>query len=211
MKEPTIMKKIILFIICLFSYRLEAEIQIPYIMRLNFKQGIESKQRLPNVFGYYKGQRICFDKDFCSFKDIKTPNFLLLITPQVRKNISNYNRTSLERLPDNNCKLFYLNKTETSWIIEEENLNDIPIRIPDSAFVLLLDPKYIEKIEENFIHKDSQNLLYLPDIYIKNTQSLIEESDYIALDSLDISSIHTAKQKLQIFQNSSFILLQETI
>lgn len=178
-----------------------------YVMKISYN----NKENNPLVLGYYKGQKMKFDQDMCFFKDKdKTATFILVVTDQVTTRTSLHNITYLERIPNKPCKIYYFSQQGNKWEVEEENIEDMPNRLADSAFVLLLNPEYIEKIDSTLV-TSSDNCIYLPKIHIKNLHGLSNELDIIALNSLDTNAVHSPVSTIKIANNISLISLQENV
>lgn len=201
------MNKLNFLLSILFSINTFCLPPISYMMRLH----CDGNLKCPKFSGYYKGQKIKFDGGFFNFKDTnKSATFVLVVTSQITKKRSNYNTISLERVLNNACKIYYFTQKEDIWLIEEEREEDMPLRLPDTAFILLLDPKYIDKIDTSII-SNSDSLIYLPRMYLNGMSDLSKELDIIALDALDIDCVHNSISNVNIANNTALISLPENI
>ena len=177
-----------------------------HILTIRFGKNIKQ----PEIFGYYKGYRLNFEGDMCIFDESKsTEQFILVVTEQVKISTQSSGILYLERLPKKDCRLFYIKKKYAyktnsanifnGWVIEEEEAENIPNRLPDNSLILLISPKFIEKIKTNKqIEKQAVKMVnapitYLPAITIKKsiTQKELDNSCQLnILGALDTNALH---------------------
>lgn len=211
MKNCLILLSIIVPVIC---YSLESHNEMitkptSYIIRLEFPASVK---KIPAVSGYYKGYKLEFDNDMCIIPESRCyNNFAIVVTNQVNHKSDRNNIQYLERMENKPCRLFYITReydinnpeATTSWSIEEEKEHNLPLRLPESAFVLLLNPKYIDTISYDKqmklkLNKVKDSVIILPTIVISPTiteEELNKSSIYTLLASLDANAIHTQPKK----------------
>jgi hypothetical protein len=177
-----------------------------YIIRVEFPSFIKN---IPTLYGYYKGYRVEFDNNLCIIADSKAyDNFIIVITEQVHHKSEGNNIKYLQRLEDKRCRLFYLtpeynrwDPTCVNWLVEEEDSKNLPLRLPESAFVLLFNPDYVKvpvSHKPTNKHILSKELIYLPTIVVSSTISqkkITKSSTYALLASLDANAIHRQPKK----------------
>lgn len=186
-----------------------------YILRLQFPHAI-SKSLI--LCGYYKGEELEFDTDFCTLiQTQEAPQFALFIAKPEhapRPKSDGKNIYYLERRAHAPCRLFYFTRRTSStnaqalegkplWLIEEEQESNIPTRIPDDAIILLINPNYIQEVKEKTADKYTEKigattLINLPTIILKPTltqEQLQQASDTSLLASLDLKAIHRRMPK----------------
>lgn len=173
-----------------------------YILKIKFPQNIEHP---PKINGCYKGYRLEFENNLCFIKQTQpSGQFIFVITPEIEPKIEGNNVKYLERHENKPCRLFYVSynheNKEPEWLIEEELAENLPLRIPEDALILFMDPNYIKTIEcsENS-KKESVQIINLPEIIIKNEISQSElqiASIHSLLASLDVNAICTPLKKV---------------
>lgn len=174
---------------------------VSYILKVDFPKSIE---KIPELCAYYRGYKINFDRDICLIRQaIPSNQFILVITSEVNHKSEGNNIKYLERIESKPCKVFYItskiDKNNISkWSFEEENIENLPLRIPEGSLVLLMDPNYIDCLknyEEQEISKNSYGtIITLPKIIIKKNAQANEinsSMNYIWLAAFDSNAIHT--------------------
>lgn len=200
MKIQNIRYLLIFFIFNLNSNNLKESIS--YILKVDFPKSIKN---IPNLCAYYKGYAINFDDNICLVRQDNYINQLILvITPEINHKSQGNNIKYLERLESKPCRVFYitnkidLSKLSSGWYFQEENIDNLPLRLPECSLVLLMDPTYVEKLaleEEHEISKNSYGtLINLPKVVIRkdvNNDDIIRSMNYVWLSAFDIRAIHT--------------------
>lgn len=175
-----------------------------YILRIDFPPQTDT---IPPICGYYKGYKLEFDNELCILPESQMcDKFVLVITPQINHKSDGSNIKYLERSEKQPCRLFYLTgeynaptSTLTNWCIEEEKIKNVPLRLPDSALVLLMNPRHIDKViysknRKNLNKKiEQKTFTMLPTIVIKKQitqKELNSASIYTLLASLDANAVH---------------------
>lgn len=175
--------------------------RISYILRVEFPDFIT---KIPNLCAYYKGYAINFVDNICLIpQDNYINQLMLVITPEINHKSEGNNIKYLERIENKPCRIFYitskLDKNNcVSWYCQEENIEDLPLRLPDGALVLLLNPNYVESLsydeEYESFKNSSGTLINLPKIIIKQDVKIEEinnSMNYIWLAACDIRAIHS--------------------
>lgn len=168
-----------------------------YLFTVKFPSNIK---KMPVLCGYYKGKPLDFDKDFCIISQKEPVNqFTLVITDQIsfphESNIKH-----LERIEGNPCNLYYITKKDDiTWCVEEQNIKDLPLKLPNDSIILLINPEYVEFIDNNIRSvSNKKNIIDLPCVVIKSNisqQELLTASISSLLASLDVKSIHAQVEK----------------
>lgn len=182
-------------------------------------------KKTPVFCGYYKGEPLEFEQNFCIIHEAFLSNhFSLFITspensPQPKSDGNNVKY--LERIKSKPYKLYNFNRTENddtySWHVEEEK-DLMPLRIPDDAIILLINPEYIESITENNELSQEKTvgltkLITLPKVVLKHTlqqEELAKASDTALLASLDLRAIHRKQEKTIKTASSGSVISMRT-
>ncbi len=194
---------------------------ISYILRIEFPNFIKT---IPNLCAYYKGYAINFDENICLIRQENYINqIVLVVTPEINHKSEGNNIKYLERIENKPCRIFYitnrLDKSNSSvWDFQEENIENLPLRLPECSLVVLLDPNYIDGLRTTYNHKSSDyssnknpvkanfgTLIHLPKLIIKNDikpSEINASMNYIWLAAFDSRAIHT-KLKKRIHKTSS--------
>ncbi len=176
--------------------------QITYILSLNLPEKIKNA---PTINASYKGYRLAFENKLCYITEAKqSNNFVLVITPEVEPKIEGKSVKYLERSKDKPCRLFYISNFNFNdlgnldWTVEEEKPENLPIKLPEDAIIILMNPNYIEKIQPINSTNKNNNLKHLAEIIIKKDVSqdeLDHESIYSALASMSPNAFCTLQTK----------------
>lgn len=197
----------------ILSY-IEKNRKISYIISIKFPDKIK---KLPTVYGFYKGKKLEFNNGICIFEEDKLANnFFVVITDKV-----NYNKESLIKDNQSDCKIFYIerkiNKKQSEscykWNITEQDCCNLPKRLPRNSLVILAPASKINlynnksiKLEDDSI--TNNNICYMPEIILnKNlTKSEINNIfDSILLKSIDINNVHE-KTKTKVQEHGQCII-----
>jgi hypothetical protein len=183
-----------------------------YITRIIFPTALKN---IPTLYGYYKGYKVEFDKDYCIIpEDEVYTYFPIIITQEVNHELSGNNIRYLARIPEKPCRLFHVSFKDKQWSVEEEDTKKLPIKIPENALVLLLNPDHVDALQEvKTAENTSENVLNLPSIHIKPTvteQELNATSIYTLLAGLDSNAIHTSIDKKLKKERSTVVLSMRT-
>ncbi|MFA6066689.1 MAG: hypothetical protein WC707_05915 [Candidatus Babeliaceae bacterium] len=91
------------------------------------------------------------------------------------------------------------------WRIEERLLTEVPVRIPENAIIVLINPRFVDHLEE---HKEKnehkKTTVRLPDIVIKQDVPLKDWNNaihYSNLAFIDLKAILN-KERQEIYQSS---------
>lgn len=239
------MKKSLITILSIFSFSLNCsnvltrtffgdtleneKTNISFIFNIEFPLTISN---IPVINGYYKGERLKFDKDFCIInEEAKATSFTLIVTEQIKLKSDGNNIKYLERIKNQPCKFFYINQVEKTdskaeetdivWKIEEEtDINLLPTKLPDNSIVIVLDPTYIQGLKlqngknKNIQCNNKSILIKLPTLALKlkdtqDEEDLLTAFDYASLATLDLNAIH-AKTKESVKNNDTSIISMRT-
>ncbi len=203
---------------------------INYILTIQFP----CLENVPVAQSYYKGEKLEFERDFCRIpEDTRYANFTLVITPDIEHKADGNNIKYLERIPNLDCKIFYLHQylknddldvssegaidqdyEDIKWTITPENdIKSLSLKINDNAIVLLMNPKYVSEV----ISSDSKNILIsknnidikLPLIILScdkaEEKEFARSFDYAAIAALNLKPIH-GRAKKDIVNNSCSIV-----
>lgn len=155
---------------------------------------------------YYKGAPYDLAEQWCLIQDVSQIVVAsIVIAPTMEWRTTGNNVRYLQRKPEEKC-LWYdikLQITEDgySWIIEKQDLDKVPLRLPEHTFYIQLDPDLVEDIyDEPQLRSASQNtVIYLPVIKLKKeiTSDLFQElMDYPLAASFDIKTVHRERRKI---------------
>lgn len=190
---------------------------VSFLLNINFPKELS---KTPSLYGYYKGCRLEFEKDFCIVpENNKCANFTIVITPKVNYKTDGNNVQYLERIRDIPCKMFFtFQETKDSennlclWNIEELKISETTsLKIPDNSILLLVEPKFVGNISENIKKKKDfeSALIDLPEINIclenSSKEELFTSFDHAALSAPDLNPIH-AKIKKNIIHNQNSVI-----
>ncbi len=177
---------------------------------------------IPTILGYYKGEQLNFDSNFCIIhEDLKTSSFTIIVTPDISRKAEDKNVYCLERKENLPCKIFYVNQVEKAsksensadydieWHIEKEtNLKEMPKKLPDNAIVILLDPEYVDDFrvldnQKNLEVNGKAVIIRLPVLILKlknndtkDIKSFQESFDHALIAAIDQKPIHVESNKL---------------
>lgn len=188
-----------------------------YILRVKYPETIKQQ---PNLRAYYKGYRYDISNMGIISDQSEMSTLFIVITDQIKHKWENERAQYLERVESNPCRAFFLSsKLSTTgadigqWQISEENIQNVPLRLPEDALVILLNSDLIETLKENpnkFVeafrknleynpNDDKKTIIYLPELIIKEnvTQSQIDLAVINAsLGSIiDLGAIHIPRRK----------------
>lgn len=192
------------------------EVTYSYIMKMKLPCGITNAS---SVLCYYQGHELrCNTGCILLSEKQERLAFSLIITPEVEHKAIKNNVWYLKRLPDLPCRWFDLtlsfetngqNKLAYRWLIEERNINDVPLRIPDHAIVIQTDPTLIEKLEPSSSGCDDEDrtkkmlnhaiTIYFPTIIFKkdlSKQSFEAACVHPLLAAIDARAIHQTRESL---------------
>ena len=193
-----------------------------YLLRFQFPPSIK---QIPLLRGYYKGASLEFENDFCIIsEDTECMQFTLFVTnpkhaPQPKAEGNNIKY--FERFNDK-CRLFYItrktDKEQSSWIVKEEEVKNMPLRIPDDATILLMKPKDIEllkddtdpKLIESAVKFSKVNTILLPKIVVRCTATQADFdtlADKAACASIDLKATHPVVPKEVKYDNAKAVLI----
>ena len=210
-------KKILTFCMMLFIIAYGKETinhtipQYSYILKIKLPAAIQATS---SIAAYYQGHELKFDTG-CIMLPEKQERlaFSIIITPEVEHKAIKNNIWYLKRIASLPCRWFDLTLTfETSepnklmyqWHIQETDINEMPLRIPDHAILIQTDPKLIDTIEaigennQKTISCDTRSNLgtiYFPTIIFKKelTKDEFEHAlIYPSLAIMDTRAIHEA-------------------
>lgn len=185
-----------------------------YILRVRYPNTI-TKQ--PNLRAYYKGYKYEIGNMGIITDQAEANTLFIVITDQIKHKCENERIQYLERIANNPCRAFFLSSKTTNsdtsqWQIAEENIQNVPLRLPEDAMVILLDANMIETLKESpnkFIEDFKKNheynpndskrtIVYLPELIIKENinQSQIDlASAYASLCCIDLEALHVSPKK----------------
>lgn len=189
-----------------------------YILRLRFP----ASMKVPTLCGYYKGYRLSFNTDFCLINE-KTPSdvFTLVICDELHRRLQNNATVDLKRT-GKKCKMFYITKKYESggqfcWDVEEENESNIPVILPKTAIIILLDPDLVKEVKKNDslmkMKSSFQHPLHLPIIDIKPnvTEAQLRQACASAwCSAIDTRGVHSPVSS-SIKQDSTMIVAMNTL
>lgn len=186
-----------------------------YTIKFILPHGVKLTEEL---CGFYKGKPIEFDKRWALLPtDDESFAFSILITPQVHFTFDGNNVSSIRRVTSVPFKWFDLTlqaskRTGTyHWNITELKKDEAPNQIPDHAIIVLLDPKFIEKLTSPVNpcpDQPSGKIIALPSIAIDeyaDEDELNEACELAQLASIDLRTIHQ-KPELLVKQEPLSIL-----
>jgi len=148
------------------------------------------------IIGYYKGNKFIFDNFMAIINESQKKQYInLIFTPQIR-----YKRNYIERVKDKDCKFFYLKSIYkdnkfAGWQINEESDDLIPDKFPKNSLIILLDPKFIDKISYVKSKINNEFIYQLPTIFIK------KDLYYEFKKSLIINSINDIDSNIALKKN----------
>jgi len=194
----------------------QAKDNTSYIFRVKYPQTIKKQ---PNLRAYYKGYRYDIGNMGIISHQSEANTLFIVITDQIKHKSENERIQYLERVENNPCRAFFLstkapdaNSSTLQWDIQEENVQNIPLRLPEDALVILLNSNLVEILKENpnkFIEDFKKNLeynpndkkrtiVYLPELIIKenSTQAQIDSAaEYASLCGIDLDAMHVSPKK----------------
>jgi len=195
---------------------------ISYIFRIKHPDSIKKQ---PNLRAYYKGYKYDIGNMGIISHQSDANSLFLVITDQVKHKCENDKIQYLERIENNPCRAFFLRPKPLStkpgnyeWDIIEEDLKNIPLRLPEDALVILLNAALVETLKDNpneFLEEFKKNLVYdpskakrtityLPELIIKKdvTQSQIDlAAAHAFLCGIDLDAIHVSpKKEIKIYR-----------
>ncbi|MCL4361654.1 hypothetical protein M1446_04860 [Candidatus Dependentiae bacterium] len=235
------MKKGLLAILSIFSFYINSshvltrtflnEIQddktaLSFIFSLEFPIGLSN---IPVINGYYKGEKLKFEKDFCIInEDTKITSFTLIVTEQIKIKSDGNNIKYLEMVKEQPCKFFYITQveqkegeTDIAWKVEEEvDTKLLPSKLPDNSIVIVLDPSYVQGLKtqasktKNIQCNNKSILIKLPTLALKikeneEEEDLLKAFDYAALATLELNAFH-AKTKEEVKNKETSIISMRT-
>jgi hypothetical protein len=139
----------------------------------------------------FQGLYVPFEHDQCQLPEHTLRAFFaLIVTPSVEFK-SDHGYPSMQRSPEIPCLWYNLTleihqqeasrKRTYNWKIEKLDPDDMPLRIPEHAgVVVLLPPKYIEGIES--IHQEGHFVIHMPRLMLNTT--LTQEELNSALEEI---------------------------
>lgn len=187
-----------------------------YIFRIKYPELVKKQ---PSLRAYYKGYKYDIGNMGIISHQSESNTLFLVITDHIKHKFENDKIQYLERIENNPCRAFFLssktsahNPETIEWQIEEEKTQNIPLRLPEDALVVLLDSNLVEEVKDNpskFVQDFKKNLeynstnntrsiIYLPELCIKKTitQTQIDlAATYASLCSIDLDAIHVSPTK----------------
>ena len=130
---------------------------------------------IPEFRVFFEGQEALTDEDgFFTFpiNDTDLQKYKLIITRKIQHVVDKKNTfANLKVIPDKNYLGFSFKKlghNQGIWLQKEKHLNRKNFVIPKNSIIILVDPKYVEKIEEWNVTL-AENFIKLPRIVLKPT------------------------------------------
>ncbi len=130
---------------------------------------------IPEFRVFFEGQETLTDEDgFFSFpiNDQDIQKYRLIITRKIQHVVDKKNTfASLKVIPDKNYLGFSFKRLghgQGIWLQKEKKLNRKNFVIPKNSIILLVDPKYVERIEEWNVNL-ADNFIKIPRIVLKST------------------------------------------
>lgn len=187
-----------------------------YIFRIKYPDSIKTQ---PSLRAYYKGYKYDIGHMGIISHQSEANTLFIVITDQIKHKCENERIQYLERIENNPCRAFFLssktaqdNSDSTQWQIVEENIQNIPLRLPEDALVILLNSNMIETLKENpnklvedfkknleYKPNDSKRtIIYLPELIIKDgiNQSQIDlAAAHASLCGIDLDAMHVSPKK----------------
>jgi hypothetical protein len=192
------------------AHQAQETLTVPwYSMRINFPATFK---KIPVLCGYYKGYKLEFDENLCIIPENNQAcsYFTVIITEQVQ-HINDGTLEHLTRLADKPCRLFHVSRRDKQWHVQEELTDNIPLRLPEEALVLLINPLFIEDFKAQESTRLEIPIITLPTLYIKSTVTQ-QEFDITALRalfaSLDVNPVHSSVKKTVKKERSLVISLR---
>lgn len=197
-----------------------------YILKLQLPQQLS---QAAGPWGSYKGNPFSLHEHWCVIAERQEiVACSVVITQHVKYKAIGNNVQYLYRQQDAPCKWYDLTlhvefdpikkRPHYSWHIEERSLDEVSIRIPENAFVILTDPEFIDSLKdfaEEAVNKKNvaqakKTTIRLPDIVIKNNITKKEWQKAISYSNLafpDLKAILN-KAKEEIHTAESLVILQ---
>jgi hypothetical protein len=189
-------------------------------------------KKIPELCIYHKGERFVGEADTTGHRtcfhlpiDRSCTTFTLLVTQGIQFESEQNTVQFLKIDPQQPYKLYSMQLVRTprrrsmdlqqqqqnsdQWIISSERV-DVHGRIPDETIILLMDPRYIDRVE-------GSSGFELPEIYIKENvlelagslQHLLDQSIELVVASLDYKPIH-ASLKAATRQEGEHLIIATT-
>lgn len=192
------------------TYHTQDALIVPwYSMRINFPATFK---KIPALCGYYKGYKLEFDENMCIIPENNQAcsYFTVIITEQV-KHTRDGTLEHLQRFADKPCRLFHISRRDKQWHVQEEHTDNIPVRLPEEALVLLINPVFVDSFSTQDSTRIDTPIITLPTLYIKPTVTQ-QEFDISALQalfaSLDVNPVHSSVKKAVKKERSLVISLR---
>jgi len=187
-----------------------------YIFRIKYPETIKKQ---PNLRAYYKGYRYDIGNMGIISHQSEANTLFIIITDQIKHKCENERIQYLERIENNPCRAFFLsskapsaNSDTLQWQIQEENIQNIPLRLPEDTLVILLNSNLVEMLKENpnkFVEDFKKNIeynpndnkrtiVYLPELIIKentNQAQIDSAAAYASLCGIDLDAMHVSPKK----------------
>lgn len=179
-----------------------------YKLRIKFPENLESQYKF---CAYYKGKTLDFVNDIATIEEQSEINkFILVLTKEINFKSEGKHIVYLERKNKKACNFYYINgiydqddKNIIDWKIEKEDINKLPLRLPDKAIIILINPKFIKGLEFKKEKKRRKKnlkriIIDLPTIIIKHMNKSEIENDSIrsTCASIDANVVHIKNKKI---------------
>lgn len=174
-----------------------------YLLKLKFPQTI---REMPGLSGCYRGNPLDLQEHWCMLPEAQEVYaFSIVITPEIAYKTTGNNVKYLKRQTGSACRWFditlHLDKKtgNYSWDVEEKARHDMPMRLPDHAIIIFLNPDFVDTVRTLAADEEERsalNIIVLPVIVLKKNvtaQDLDESSVYPQLALLDLKPILRAK------------------
>lgn len=189
---------------------------ISYIFRIKYPESIKKQ---PNLRAYYKGYKYDIGNMGIINHQTEANTLFIVITDQIKHKCENERIQYLERIENNPCRAFFLslkvaqnNPESPQWQIVEENIQNIPLRLPEDALVILLSSNMVETIKENankFVedfkknieynpNENKRTIVYLPELIIRsniNQSQMDLAAAHASLCGIDLDAMHVSPKK----------------
>lgn len=188
----------------LISSPVPSQASYSYILKILFPQDIH-----PSLRGYYKGEILDLHDGWTTInEEERTNTFSLIFTDEIIEAKDGTSTKHLERSSKKpilwyDITLTFIDNKTLTWNIEKKASKSVPLRLPNNAIVIRINPKFIEKISmpSRVQSPDSNHILYMPTIVMKQhltekEESALEENMlYGIMASLDLDRIHARTSK----------------
>lgn len=194
----------------------------PCTYRFNVKSSANI-QRFDGLMAFYKGTELKLSSGWCLFNDdqeIVTLTIVVINQAPCFENIGN-TITSFSLQKNTDARWFRITRrTEFSeakekiyytWEIEEITAKKISAKIPKNAFIIFLDPTFVEGLQFKELNTShDKNIISLPTLILNKEITQDEFDDFLglcALELVDIRPLHTAPSFKENRESTTITLL----